>query len=77
MNIVAILCTKTNIRISTGLEMDRAAFDALPMYPRTVDCWACGGRHSWSRRWATLVECDDPVGRREGTHIPFKVLTHA
>jgi hypothetical protein len=70
MGIVAILCPKTSLHISTGLEMDQAAFDALDMLPRSVDCWACGRTHSWSRRWAIVVECNDPVARRAGATIP-------
>ena len=73
MSIVAILCPKTGQRVSTGIEMDQAAFSAMPLTTRIVDCWACGGRHSWSRRWATLVESDDQTVRREGTPTPKRV----
>jgi hypothetical protein len=69
MSFVAILCPKTGQRVSTGLEMERSTFDALPLAYRTVDCWACGGQHIWSRRWATLIECDSPEARRAGIPI--------
>jgi hypothetical protein len=70
MGVVVVLCPKTGLHVSTGLELDQLAFDAMPITPRVVDCWACGGRHSWSRRWATLIECDDPGFRRAGTPMP-------
>ena len=67
MGVVAVLCPKTGLQISTGIELDRVTFEAMPIRTSFVDCWACGGRHSWSRRWATLIECDDPEFRRAGT----------
>ena len=67
MGIVAVLCPKTSRHISTGIELDRVAFEAFPVTTRSVDCWVCGGQHSWSRRWATLIACDDPTVRRAGT----------
>ena len=74
MGIVAVLCPKTSRHISTGIELDRAAFEAFPISRQSVDCWACGGQHSWSRRWATLIACDDPTVRRAGTPIPETVV---
>ncbi|SDB54613.1 hypothetical protein [Bauldia litoralis] len=70
MSIVAIQCPKTGQQISTGIETDAASFKAAPFANHTVECWACGGRHSWSRRWATLVEVDDPAVKRAGVPIP-------
>ena len=70
MGIVAVLCPKTGVQISTGLEMDRAGFDAMPVASHIVDCWACGGRHTWSRRWAALLECGGPEFRKPGIPIP-------
>jgi len=77
MGLVAILCAKTGKQISTGIEADSAAFLTMGMtMPRMVDCWACGGRHSWSRRWATIVECNDPASQKAGTPISMsQVLT--
>jgi hypothetical protein len=70
MGVVAVLCPKTGLQISTGLAFDQAAFDAMHLTTREVDCWACGGRHFWSRRWATLIECDDPDVLRPGMPMP-------
>jgi len=78
MSIVAILCPKTGRHISTGIESDHVAFAAMPIPTSAVDCWACGGRHSWSRRWAVLIECHDPSSLRVGTPIPkLEMLTSA
>lgn len=70
MGLVAVLCPKTGLQISTGVVSDRVTFELMPIRTSVVDCWACGGRHSWSRRWATLIECDDPGFRRAGTPMP-------
>ena len=59
MSVVAVFCSKTGMYISTGLEMDPATFASMPVADRSLDCWACGGSHLWSRRWASLIECDD------------------
>jgi hypothetical protein len=67
MSIVAILCPKTGRHISTGIQMDQLEFEQMPIRSSVVDCWECGGRHSWSRRWALLIECDEPEMRRAGT----------
>jgi hypothetical protein len=42
----------------------------MPIRTSVVECWACGGKHSWSRRWAALVECDEADVPRPGTPIP-------
>lgn len=68
MSIVVILCPKTGVQISTGIETDVAGFSKLPPTKFEVDCWACGGRHTWSRRWATLLEAD-AIDRQAGIPI--------
>jgi hypothetical protein len=47
--------------------MDRSTFNALPLNRHhTFHCWQCGHEHDWSRRWATLVEDEQPaVGRAD------------
>ncbi len=70
MAVVAVFCSKTGLHISTGLEMDQIEFVTMPIMARTVECWACGGSHSWSRRWASLIECDDPEARWAGAPMP-------
>jgi hypothetical protein len=69
MSIVAIFCPKMGQHVSTGIEMDQSAFDSMPLSTDSLDCWACGGRHTWSRRWAKLVESDDSEIRRAGMPI--------
>jgi hypothetical protein len=41
--------------------MTRYAFDAMPVVQSTMHCWACGGEHNWSKRWATFVDDRDAV----------------
>ena len=41
--------------------MTRYEFDAMPMIQATMHCWACGGEHNWSKRWATFIDDRDPV----------------
>jgi len=67
--LVAILCPKSGSRISTGIILDRSTFDALPAESRLIDCWVCGATHPWTRRWAMLLECDDPDLLRTGMPI--------
>jgi len=54
MGVITILCPKTGQQVSTGIQMDQASFRAMPVKQSTMRCWACGGEHSWSKRWATL-----------------------
>ncbi|MCB1488870.1 MAG: hypothetical protein KDJ86_07500 [Bauldia sp.] len=70
MSIIAIQCPKTGQTISTGIEADTATFETMPFANHTVECWACGGWHSWSRRWATLIDNDTPEAKRAGVPVP-------
>lgn len=58
MGVVTIMCPQTGRQVSTGLEVDAATFRAMPIGQSVLRCWACGGEHSWSKRWATLCESD-------------------
>jgi hypothetical protein len=62
MAIVTIMCPRTGTQVSTGVEMDQRAFNAL-RHERHFSsrCWHCGGEHEWSRRWAILIEEHDLV----------------
>jgi hypothetical protein len=64
MGVVTILCPRTGERVSTGLETDAATFEAIEEIRSTVKCWACGGEHAWSKRWASLVAEDRPPAGR-------------
>jgi hypothetical protein len=65
MGTLTILCTQTGRQVSTGVYVDRRAFNAMAMDQRSVRCWACGGEHRWSKRWATLT----PVLIRSGEAV--------
>jgi hypothetical protein len=30
----------------------------MPIKQSIMRCWACGGEHSWSKRWATFSAVD-------------------
>ena len=74
MGSVTILCPRTGQQVPTGIEMTRYEFDAMPITQATMHCWACGGEHSWSKRWATFVE--DPRGAPQ-VEVPAPHLRRA
>ena len=55
MGTLTILCTQTGRQVSTGVYVDRKGFAAMTTEQRSTRCWACGGEHRWSKRWATLA----------------------
>lgn len=54
MGIVTIRCPSIGQQVSTGIETDRASFDALPDVLARTRCPACGLEHSWWKREAVL-----------------------
>jgi hypothetical protein len=56
MGLVTIQCPRTGRRVSTGIRLDRAEFEAMPVANETMHCWVCGSDHVWSKRWAEFVE---------------------
>jgi len=54
MAVVTIMCSKTGDFVSTGLEMDAAAFDALPSKIARMRCPSCGSEHAWAKGSAWL-----------------------
>ena len=61
MGTVSVMCPQTGKQVSTGLELDRLGFTALPLTRHfAFHCWICGREHEWTRRWATLHEQRDP-----------------
>lgn len=56
MGVITIQCSRTGERVSTGIETDRAGFEAMPVVRSTIHCWVCGAEHSWSKRWAEFVD---------------------
>jgi hypothetical protein len=56
MGAVTIRCPETGLEISTGLEVDRISWAALPILFSTTRCPLCGKDHSWSKLEARFVE---------------------
>ncbi len=66
MGAVMILCPRTGIYVSTGIETDRTKFALMADGRFTMRCWRCGGDHDWSKRWAILAS-DVPASARVGS----------
>ena len=49
MGVVLIRCPRTGASVSTGLEMDRRTWSALPIVASRMHCPACGAEHVWSK----------------------------
>jgi hypothetical protein len=56
MGLICIQCPRTGQQVFTGVEIDRAHFNQMSLAQSTMHCWICGGEHTWSKRWAILVE---------------------
>jgi len=55
MGAIMIRCPATNELIPVGIDTDRDSFSVLPdVVAAPVQCPACGGQHSWSKRDAVL-----------------------
>jgi hypothetical protein len=55
MGAIMIRCPATNELIPVGIDTDRDSFSGLPdVVAAPVQCPACGGLHSWSKRDAVL-----------------------
>jgi len=55
MGAIMIRCPATNELIPVGIDTDKDSFSVLPDVVATpVQCPACGGQHSWSKRDAVL-----------------------
>src|ERR1700720_3883487 len=52
MGVVMIRCPRTGDEVSTGLEMDQATWEGLPVVPSRMHCPACRAEHVWSRTYA-------------------------
>ena len=55
MGAVMIRCPRTGTNVSTGLEMDKGTWDALPVVTSKMHCPACGAEHVWSKIHATFA----------------------
>jgi hypothetical protein len=56
MSLILIKCPQTGRAVSTGIEVDRASFNALPDVEVETRCPACAGTHIWSKGDAWLSE---------------------
>jgi len=59
MGVVMIRCPRTKREIPTGLEMDRARFNATPVFFARSYCMHCRGEHEWFAQDAWV--CDEPL----------------
>ncbi len=56
MSLIFIKCARTGCAVSTGIEIEREAFGALPNVHAETKCPACGGSHIWTPRDAWLSD---------------------
>jgi hypothetical protein len=56
MSTIMIKCPQTGEAVSTGIEVERDTFIALPNADAQMHCPACGGEHIWSKSKAWLAE---------------------
>jgi hypothetical protein len=56
MGVVVINCVASGKVVSTGIEIERATFEALPDIRAQLRCPACGGLHLWSKSDAWLSD---------------------
>jgi hypothetical protein len=62
---ILIRCPRTGIEVSTGIDLDRRSWDALPVVTSTFRCAACGAEHVWSKTYARFAASEarpDPRG---------------
>ena len=67
MAVVTIMCSKTGDFVSTGLDLDRSAFDALPSKIYRMRCPSCGSEHVWAKgsAWLSGFGTASPPDKRE------------
>jgi hypothetical protein len=59
MGVVMIRCPRTRREIPTGLEMDRARFNATPVFFARAYCTHCRSEHEWFAKEAWVS--DEPL----------------
>lgn len=69
MGVVVMRCPRTGREVTTGVEMEREAFQNLKPVIHRMRCPDCGSEHVWSRgtaRWrGSLPGMKVEVGARE------------
>ena len=53
---IMIKCPHKGRLVSTGMSMDKKAFDTAKLENNTLGCPACGGKHIWSKKDAVLKD---------------------
>jgi endogenous inhibitor of DNA gyrase (YacG/DUF329 family) len=64
MSLIFIKCPQTGRPVSTGIEIDRASFEALPTVGAPVKCPACGATHIWNKHEAWLAAAGEGYPKR-------------
>jgi hypothetical protein len=60
MGVVTIRCPRTGEQVSTGLEIDEATWETLPVVLSRMRCPSCGAEHVWSKTYARFVPSEEP-----------------
>jgi hypothetical protein len=64
MGTVMIRCPESGRAISTGINADRASFEATPVFFARVDCPICQVAHEWFAKDAWVCEEETRAERR-------------
>jgi hypothetical protein len=67
MSVIVTKCPVSEIVVSTGIEIERTTFDALPNIGSPLNCPVCGGVHVWSKNDAWLSD-DGGEYRKQDDH---------
>ena len=57
MGVVMIRCPQTERAISTGMQIDRAAFHSMPVFFSSTFCPICRTSHEWFATNAWVCDC--------------------
>ena len=60
IGLLVLLCPRTGLEYSIGVEMDAMSFNSLPTLPMTACCPHCGKQHYWQASEAKL-KLDDAM----------------
>ena len=75
MGAIMILCPRTGMYVSTGIETDEKSYAKMDDGRFRLHCWRCGGDHDWSKRWARFVADAPPEhGTRKRERSTVKAL---
>ena len=63
MAMVTMRCPRTGEEVPTGLDVDPATWETLPIVVARMHCPSCGAEHVWSKtyaRCAPVPEAGEP-----------------